>query len=114
MMYNFTVMYENSPVAKVFVSDNHKQVEIEKLIPDSIIQPFGGDNLTLERVYSFLKSRCYEDGREGLDEILKQAGLSCNNPWEWNKITHGVMYDDPLWIRFEGEELRWEDVRWRR
>ena len=63
-------MYENNPVAKVFVSENHKQVTIEKLVPDSIVQPFGGNNLSLERVYSFLKSRGYEDGRDDLDEIL--------------------------------------------
>lgn len=113
-MYNFTVMYENNPVAKVFVSENHKQVTIEKLVPDSIIQPFGGNNLSLERVYSFLKSRCYEDERDGLDEILKQANLASNNPWEWNKITHGVMWEDQFWIRFEGEGLLWEDVRWRK
>lgn len=62
-MYNFTVMHKNDMVARVFVSDNHKEVKIEKLVPDSIIQPFGGNDLSINRVYSFLKSRCYEDGR---------------------------------------------------
>lgn len=107
-------MYENNPVAKVSISDDHKKVEIEKKVPDSIIQPFGGNNLTLDRVYTFLKSRCYEDNREDLGEILKQANLVSNNPWQWNKITHGVMWEDHLWIKFEGEKLCWEDVRWRK
>lgn len=111
-MYNFTVMHKNNPVADVFISDNHKQVKIEKLVPDSIIQPFGGNNTSLERVYAFLKSRCYEDCRADIDEILKQANLMSNNPWEWNKITHGVMCDDQLWIKYEDENLCWEDVRW--
>lgn len=113
-MYNFTVMFQNTPVADVSISDDHKEVHIGKLVPDSIIQPFGGDVLSLDRVYKFLKSRCYEDGRADLEEILSQAHLTSNDPWKWNQITHGVMWDDQIWIRYEGESLCWEDVRWRK
>lgn len=113
-MYSFTVMHQNKPVARVQISDDHRAVRIDKLVPDSIIQPFGGNDLSIHRVYHFLKSRCYEDGRDDLPEILRQAGLQDNNPWEWNRITHGVTWEDDLWIRFEGEEIGWEDVRWRR
>lgn len=113
-MYNFTVMHENTPVADVSVSDDHKKVKIEKLVPDSMIQPFGGNDYSIDRVYSFLKSRCYEDGRADLNEILAQAHLASNDPWKWNKVTHGVMWDDQIWIRYKGENLRWEDVRWRK
>ncbi len=113
-MYNFTVMHKDQAVAEVFISDDRKQVTINKLVPDSIIQPFGGSDLSLHRVYGFLKSRCYEDGRVDLKEILRQAGLTENDPWKWNRITHGVMWEDEMWIRFENEELRWEDVRWRK
>lgn len=113
-MYNFTVMYENTPVTDVSVSDDHKKVKIKKLVPDSIIQPFGGNDLSIDRVYRFLKSRCYEDDRADLKEILTQANLTSNDPWKWNQITHGVMWDDQIWIRYEGEILRWEDVQWRK
>lgn len=113
-MYNFTVMCEDVPVANVWVSDDHKKVRIEKLIEDSLMQPFGGTDVSLVRVYGFLKSRCYEDGRADLKEILAQAHLESNDPWKWNKITHGVMWEDQIWMRFEGETLCWEDVRWRR
>ena len=113
-MYNFTVMHRDTPVAEVFISKDRKEVKVNKLVPDSIIQPFGGNNLSLNRVYEFLKSRCYEDGRVDLKEILKQAQLSSNDPWKWNKITHGVMWDDELWIKYENENLCWEDVRWRK
>lgn len=107
----FTVMHKNEPVAEVYLSADKKTVHINKLIPDSIKQPFSGKKLNLERVYDFLKSRCYEDGREDLPEILHQAGLTSNNPWKWCKITHGVTYDDLFWIRYEGENLTWEDVK---
>lgn len=113
-MYSFTVMHRNEPVAQVEISDDHKKVQIKKLIPDSLVQPFGGNDLSINRVYYFLKSRCYEDGRADLPEILRQAGLKENNPWEWNRITHGVTWEDDLWIRYDQEELHWEDVRWRK
>lgn len=113
-MYNFTVMHKNTPVAQISVSDDHKNVKVDKLVPDSIIQPFGGNDLSLHRVYCFLKSRCYEDGRSDLKKILKQADLNSNDPWEWNKVTHGITWEDQIWIKFEGEDLHWEDVRWRK
>lgn len=113
-MYNFTVMHKDTPVANVSVSEDRKDVKIDKLIPDSIIQPFGGNDLSLNRIYEFLKSRCYEDGRADLKRILKQADLTENDPWKWNRITHGVMWEDELWLRFDNEIIKWEDVRWRR
>lgn len=106
----FTVMHKNLPVAEITISDDKKKVHIKKLVSDSLYQPFGGDKLDLERVYNFLKSRCYEDGRADLRQILAEAGMTENNPWEWVKITHGVTYDDFFWIRFEDEQITWEDV----
>ncbi|MEH2930489.1 hypothetical protein VSQ48_11340 [Candidatus Ventrimonas sp. KK005] len=47
-----------------------KKVEIRKLIPDSLKQPLSGNKLDLECIYDFKKSRCYEDGRANLREIL--------------------------------------------
>ena len=55
-MYCFTVMHRNTPLTDVSVY--HKLVSINKLVADSIIQSFGGNDLSLDRVYRFLKSRC--------------------------------------------------------
>lgn len=114
MSYSFTVLYKNTPVAHVYVSDNHKETIIEKFIPDGIMQPFSGTKLDLERIYTFLKDRCYEDSYAGLEEILKLQNMTSNNPWEWNRKTHGVTWEDFFWIRFDGENLLWEDVKWKR
>lgn len=114
MSYNFTVFCENLPVARVFVSDDHKSVSIEKLVPDGMKQPFSGDKLDLERVYDFLKGRCYEDDFVGLEDVLREQNMISNNPWEWNQKTHGVTWEDFFWIKFDGEDIVWEDVRWKR
>lgn len=114
MSYNFTVFHQYTPVARVYVSDDHKTVSIEKLIPDGIMQPFSGNKLDLERVYNFLKERCYEDTYVGLEDVLIKQNMSSNNPWEWNRKTHGVTWEDFFWIKFDGEDIRWEDIRWKR
>lgn len=116
MVYN--IMYMDTLVAKVTTDENNMTISIEKYISDSPIQPLWGDfskeskqSLT-NRFYGFLKDRCYEDNRADLPVILKQAGLSSNNPYEWVKVSHGVTYEDFFWIRFEGEDnLTWNDVR---
>jgi hypothetical protein len=43
--------------------------------------------------------------------FLEDMGLSAYNPWEIVKITHGVMLEDFVWIRFDGEDLKWNDVK---
>ena len=64
--FNFSQIFKKSA----------REPTIEKLIPDGIMQPFGGSKLDLERVYNFLKSRCYEDERDGLEEILQNLRLA--------------------------------------
>lgn len=106
---DFTVLYRDTPVADVVISENH--TAIKKYVPDSCIQPFGGERQDMARIYDFLESRCYENGRADLKEILAQAGMTWNNPWQWAHVAHGVTWEDFLWIRFPGEDLKWEDVR---
>lgn len=106
---DFTVFYKDFRVAEVHFQG--KRPTILKFVPDSCMQPFGGSRTDILRIYEFLKSRCYEDGRADLPGILRQAGLKENNPWEWVRLTHGVTWEDFFWIRFPGEKITWEDVR---
>lgn len=52
-MYRFTVMFENMPVANVCVSDDRKEVQIEKLVADSIMQPFSASLESQARELNF-------------------------------------------------------------
>ena len=44
-------------------------------------------------------------------KILAAHGLTENNPYEWCRKTHGVMYNDFWWIKFPGETIKWDDVK---
>lgn len=59
-------------------------------------------------------SRCFEEARPDKYELLNRLGLTEYNPWEIVKVTHGRLWDDYLWIKFEGEDLTWKDVAYDR
>lgn len=109
--YVFTVYSRNNKVADVNITNG--KLKITTYTDNPLVQVFPrGDKTTIEDIYNFLKSRCYEDGRADLAEILNAAGMTSNNPWEWCKRTHGATYDDFYWLLFEGEKnLTWEDVK---
>lgn len=107
----FSVMWKNEKTADVSISEDRKTVEIKKYTDDICKMPFGGNNDTIERVYNFISGRWISISRPDVMERLKDLGLSEYNPWEIIKKTHGIMWEDSLWIRFDGENIAWEDVR---
>ena len=104
-------MYLNEIVAIVKLSLDKKHIEYTKVKEDGVYQPFSGDKLDLERFYRFIKSRCYEDNRADISNILKIMNLKSNNPYEVIEITHGVTFEDFFWIKKDYENLKWEDVK---
>ena len=37
-------------------------------------------------------------------------GLDYYDAYEICKITHGVLFDDFHWMKFDGEYIKWKDV----
>lgn len=75
---------------------------------------FGHNNnkvVTYEMVQSLLNWRCFSKDRADCKELLESMGLKTYNNIAILKKTHGVMVDDFYWIRFEGENLTFKDVR---
>ncbi|WP_239587169.1 hypothetical protein [Bacillus ectoiniformans] len=67
-------------------------------------------HITTEQMESWLKWRTFPPTRVNADELLQALGLNAFNRWGIVRKTHGVMADDEIWIRFEGEELNHKDV----
>ena len=97
----YHIMCEDILADDVFVSDDHKTIIYIVYEPPGMTQPFSGGTLDLYRFYRFLKSRCFEDCRADLQEILEAMELPDNNPWEFVKKTHGATYEDHFWIKFK-------------
>lgn len=88
-------------------------VHIERPVTTIPKQQLNGKQ-TRESIYDFIVSRCFEEARPDKYELLNRLGLTEYNPWEIVKVTHGRLWDDYLWIKFEGEDLTWKDVAYDR
>lgn len=106
----YEIMYKNEKVTDICIRNN-TCVAIKKYTNVFYKQPFLSDRTDILYVYDFFKSRCYEDNRADLKQILIEAGLLHNDVWQWVELTHGVTYDDFWWIKHPEEELTWEQVK---
>lgn len=113
--YSFETWFQNRKTSDVSITSDRAVVTytINPLIQNVIELPFGfREDITLEDVYRFLESRCMPKGRKDqMQEYLISLRLEEYNPWEIVKKTHGVMWEDFLWLRFPEENLTWEDVK---
>ena len=106
--FTFEVFWKNELSARVSVRKN--KVYVSRYIIHPIRQIFHADEITRNQLMEALKLRCLEEGRPDINEWLKYRGLNSYNPLEIVRKTHGVSYNDYIWIRFPGENLRAEDV----
>ncbi|MNC54956.1 hypothetical protein D3C75_1044590 [compost metagenome] len=76
-----------------------------------VFLPFPGkQKIQVSDVLDYFETRCFPRNRHHANKILQSMGLSEYVPTEIVKQTHGVMYEDYVWIRFEGENLTCVDV----
>lgn len=109
--YIFDTYFMNQKTSHVEM-DREKMTVVYQKFTDRIPEvPYLFDYPTFEQMYDFLESRCMPKGRECLPEYLKACGVEVYDPYEILKSTHGVMWEDFLWIKFPGEEITWEDVK---
>lgn len=109
--YIFDTYFQNTRTSHVEMDRNNLSVTYEKYTDRIPEVPFLFDFPTFEQMYDFLESRCMPKGRSCLPEYLKACGIDNYNPYEIIKVTHGVMWEDFLWIKFPHEEISWEDVK---
>lgn len=104
----FEYMYMDEVCAEVeFTKDT---VSVKNYTDIMVHRPFGYvENVTMADLEDFFEDRCVPRTRYNIREILSEK-LYGYEPILIVKDTHGVMADDCFWIRFEGEDLKWDDV----
>ena len=84
--------------------DAFLRIKLDKLLPDKI---------SIKNFENFLESRCPNKSREDLDYILKWLKLRSYNPYWICRKTHAVSMSDFIWIKYEDEDITYDDVRLR-
>lgn len=101
MIAEFDVDYSTETIA------NYK-----KYTDNWLLLPFGRtDNVCYEKFIGFCEQRCPERGRADLKKLLRDWGLVIYDPVSICKVTRGLMLNDFLWIRFEGDEVTYDDIK---
>ena len=101
-------------VCEMDVDFEHKQVQnYKKYTNDFWILPFNNklNEISFEMFEGFLESRCPDRDRYDLKELLENWGLIEFDSLGIVKKTHGLMLDDFIWIRFEGENISYADIK---
>ena len=100
-------------VADFEVDDEaHAVSNYHKYTDDWLYWPFGYyDYVDYDHYMSFLEDRCPDADAWNIKEILSNFGLMFYSPFDIVKRTHGLMFGDYLWIRFDKEEVTYDDIR---
>lgn len=110
-MLKFKVMFKNETVASVVIDKDKLNIETYTEIPYK--QPFLKKPVTLDYVKSFLEKRAVSKDKSNIAEILSQLNLKEYDIIEILKKTHGVNFDDFLWLKFNDENITWNEVKLR-
>ena len=110
--YNkFQYLYENTVIAEVRVKPDG--VYFVNYANNAIDCPFGvaKSPVSKEDLVAFFKTRTIRETRTNLHDVLESGGFLYYDVSSLIKRNHGVMSDDCYWIRFDGENLTWKDVK---
>ena len=115
---SFEYMYKDEVVARVVYSNSHNlnvgglPVHQEVYGKHLLDTPMPESQPNMRDLWRFFKSRIFPKHRGNIEELLNDLKIPEKTEAIIRK-THGVLWDDFYWVRFEGESCTWEDVRLR-
>lgn len=109
----FDVMNKDDKVAEVFISADRKTVKVKQYTDNIWIKPFPMEEPTLEDVADFLESRCFPRSRVNCQQLLEDLGLETYSPIGIVQKTYGRQFDDFIWLKFKGVEVKYADIKLR-
>lgn len=106
----FDIYFRNEKTGRVEIVNN-KLVRNDVYIKEHVIaKHLCPNSKTVESVLDILKDRVLCEQR--CDEtMLRLMGLKEYNVYDILRNTHGVDSDDYLWIKFDCEDITWDDVK---
>lgn len=106
--FSFEVFWKDELTASVRVKG--ADVKVTRFTDHPLRQLFAAEKISRYQLNHILELRCFEKGRSDIEQILQRLGLTDYDPYEIVKQTHGVSYNDYIWLRFPGENLTARDV----
>lgn len=102
-------LHKDRLIAEIIIENN--EIYFINYTDDVIEKPFGNmTTIGFKEFKRFLAFRCFPDGRWNLNELLPYIG-GIYDFLSIIRVTHGVLSDDYFWIRFKGQDIKWDDIK---
>lgn len=111
--YSFKVYFKEDLMAEVWVKGS--SITFKNYGTNPVWLPFGvHEKATPKLLDEFFEDRCFPRERVNCKQLLRTLGIDCYEPESICRKTHGVQFDDFLWIQFSDEpQVTFESIRLR-
>lgn len=112
-MYSFKAYFKEELLSEVFVDG--ESVTVKHYTDFVLFRPFGVlTEVTYKDLLEFYEDRCFPRERVNCKTVLKSLGLDYYDPEMICRKTHGLQFDDFLWLQFSDEpQVCWNDIKLR-
>lgn len=101
-------MNKNKVCTVINIDDNTKEITFKNVTDKFYEYAFGKkEKIDIKDLYDLYEDRCIPRSRAKV--VYELWGIPYE-PYLIVKHTHGVLAHDCFWIRFEGEDIKWEDI----
>lgn len=108
-MRPFYIMNKDEPLYRVQV--DKLNVKLTSYNTNPIYKQFPTSTPTANDVLDWLEDRCFPKERANRDEVLENMGLTVYDPLSIISVTHGLVWDDYIWIKWEGEDIDYDSIK---
>lgn len=104
------VFYKKDLICEIDVNFVKETVSFTNYIDKIPLLPFGTlENATIQDFMDFVEDRVMPQSRYNCEEVLKEINLPVYDSIEILKYNHGLCTDDEIWIKFDGEEVNYDE-----
>lgn len=107
----FEYWYGDKLCTSVFVDYGKQSIEIKNFTDDIILQAFGRRKVIIETIDEFFRERVFPETRVDCKKLLAQFGFKNYDAESIARKTHGILFSDIFWLRFDDECLNWDDIK---
>ncbi len=111
------IMWKDEPQVEItWTPGVHRSEHIKPLTDKFAIKvpmALRSEKGTFKDFLKFLESRCAPRTRIGIEDILKAYDIKFYDPMAMCRKSHGRTMVDFLWVKFNDEDLVWDQIKLR-
>lgn len=109
--YDIDYFYKDDLLTKIHVRGT--EVTFENFSDEVLLIAFGvRTEVTYKDLEEFFEDRCFPRERQNAKELLKGLGLDYYDPEAICRKTHGMQFDDFMWMQFSDEpQVKYSDIK---